>query len=335
MWPEVRRAPRAAIGLALLAAVVALSACAPQMQLRGPAIQPPELADDHFIMADGTHLPVRRWMPEGDVDAVVIALHGFTDYRNAFSNLGTYLARRGIATYAYDQRGFGGTARRGIWPGTLLLVDDLIQVTELLQKLHPKAKLFILGESMGAAVVLVAMDRHDFPDIGGAVLLAPAVWGWRVMNPALAGLLRLLAHGAPRLPIPASEFRKLASDNQAMLDALDQDPLVLQSVRVDALYGLVTLMDDALESATSLGTPTLVLYGARERIIPRAAREEFIGRLRASQPVLIYPQGHHTLLRDRNAEVVLDEVASWIGEIFGSRSGRGASLKNTVATSRS
>jgi acylglycerol lipase len=79
------------------------------------------------------------------------------------------------------------------------------------------------------------------------------------MNPALAGLLGLLAHSAPSLRVPASEFRKLASDNQAMLEALDQDPLVLQSVRVDTLYGLVTLMDDALESATSLRAPTLIL----------------------------------------------------------------------------
>jgi hypothetical protein len=60
MWPVVRRAPQAAIALALLAAVVVVSACAPQTQLRGPAIQTPELAADHLIMADGTRLPVRR-----------------------------------------------------------------------------------------------------------------------------------------------------------------------------------------------------------------------------------------------------------------------------------
>jgi hypothetical protein len=172
------------------------------------------------------------------------------------------------------------------------------------------------------------MDRQDFPDISGAVLVAPAVWGWRVMNPALAGLLRLLAHSAPWLPISASEFRKLASDNQAMLRALDQDPLVLQSVRVDALYGLVTLMDDALESATSLRTPTLILYGARERIIPRAAREKFISHLQASQPVLIYPHGHHTLLRDLNAGVVLRDVARWIGDISMPRSGQVAERRS-------
>jgi hypothetical protein len=117
-----------------------------------------------------------------------------------------------------------------------------------------------------------------------------------------------------------------------MLEALDRDSLVLQSVRVDALYGLVTLMDDALENATFLRPPTLVLYGARERIIPRAAREEFIRRLQASQPVLIYPQGHHTLLRDRNAAVVLRDVARWIGDISMPPSGQVASLKNAVVT---
>jgi len=333
--PVIRRVRRAAVDLVAFAGVVVLFGCTPQTQLRGPTVQTPEVAVDHATMVDGARLPVWRWMPEGEMDAVVVALHGFTDYRRAFSDLGTHLARRGIGVYAYDQRGFGGTARRGIWPGTSLLVDDLVQVTELVQKLHPKAKIFVLGESMGAAVVLVAMKRRDFPDISGAVLVAPAVWGWGVMNPALAGLLRLLAHSAPWLPISASEFRRLASDNQAMLDALDQDPLVLQSVRVDALYGLVTLMDDALESATFLRPPTLVLYGARERIIPRAARDEFMGRLQASQRVLIYPQAHHTLFRDLNAEVVLHEVASWIGEIIDSRSGGGVSPKNAVATSRS
>jgi acylglycerol lipase len=312
MWPVVRRAPQAAIGLALLAALLALSACAPQTQLRSPSIQRPELTAEHLVMDDGARLPMRRWLPASDVDAVVIALHGFTDYSNTFSGPGTYLARCGIATYAYDQRGFGGTAWRGIWPESSVLTEDLVQVIELVQKLHPKAKLFVLGESMGAAVVLVAMKRHDFPNISGAVLVAPAVWGWRVMNPALAGLLRLLAYSAPWLPIPASEFRKLASDNQAMLEALDRDPLVLQAVRVDALYGLVTLMDDALGSTTSLRPPALVLYGARERIIPRGAGEEFIRRLPASQPVLIYPRSHHTLLRDLAAEVVLQDIANWI-----------------------
>jgi hypothetical protein len=50
MWRVTRPTGRAAIGLALLATVFIASACAPQTQLRGPALQTPELAVDHLIM---------------------------------------------------------------------------------------------------------------------------------------------------------------------------------------------------------------------------------------------------------------------------------------------
>jgi alpha-beta hydrolase superfamily lysophospholipase len=40
-------------------------------------------------------------------------LHGFNDYSNAFEVPAQALAWRGIATYAYDQRGFGEAPLRG------------------------------------------------------------------------------------------------------------------------------------------------------------------------------------------------------------------------------
>src|SRR5690348_9841856 len=67
----------------------------------------PHLESDAIIMSDGARLPLRVWLPSGPVKAVVLALHGFNDYSNAFATPGEALAWRGIATYAYDQRGFG------------------------------------------------------------------------------------------------------------------------------------------------------------------------------------------------------------------------------------
>ena len=52
------------------------------------------------------------------VRAVILALHGFNDYSNAFEGPGEVWAGHGIATYAYDQRGFGAAPERGLWPGT-------------------------------------------------------------------------------------------------------------------------------------------------------------------------------------------------------------------------
>ena len=59
---------------------------------RGPAI-----TDKVLIAADGASLPLRRWLPRGEVKAVVLALHGFNDYSNAFAMPAALWAQRGIA----------------------------------------------------------------------------------------------------------------------------------------------------------------------------------------------------------------------------------------------
>jgi len=54
---------------------------------------------------------------KSEVKAVILALHGFNDYANAFDGPGEIWAKEGIVTYAYDQRGFGAAPERGLWPG--------------------------------------------------------------------------------------------------------------------------------------------------------------------------------------------------------------------------
>lgn len=303
-----RGAPLRAIALI----AVSLAACAPRVEERGPPVQRPVLLPDRVVMADGANLPLSRWLPEGETRATLVALNGFTDYSNAFARAGAYFAEHGIAVYAYDQRGFGAAPGRGLWPGTEAFVSDLREVVSLVDEAHPGSPIFLLGESMGAAVAMVAMALPDAPAVDGLILVAPAVWGWQVMHPLLAGLLRSLAHLIPVVPVPVTAFRARASDNRAMLEALDHDPLVVNAVRIDSLYGLVNLMDEVLTSAGQIESPTLLLHGANERLIPASAFSELLRRLEAVDRMALYPDGYHTLLRDLNAAVVLDDVMSWV-----------------------
>ncbi len=75
------------------------------------------LHPDHVVLGDGTRLPLSCWQPQGLPKALVLGLHGYGDYRQSFAALGNWLAQRGIALLAYDQRGFGETGSRGVWPG--------------------------------------------------------------------------------------------------------------------------------------------------------------------------------------------------------------------------
>ncbi len=128
---------------------------------------------------------LRAWLPEGKPRAVILALHGFNDYSNAFDKPGKEWAKHGVATYAYDQRGFGRAPDRGRWAGAWRLDTDLAEASRLLRARYPGVPLFMLGESMGGAVVITAVAGTagaPKPICDGIVLVAPAVWGRVTMS---------------------------------------------------------------------------------------------------------------------------------------------------------
>jgi alpha-beta hydrolase superfamily lysophospholipase len=101
-----------------------------------------------------------------------------------------------------------------------------------------------------------------------------------------------------------------------MLRQLYDDPLIIKETRIDAIYGLVDLMDAALASAPKLDVPLLYLYGERDEIVPKTPTELMIDHLpltaRAEQRIAWYPNGYHMLLRDLGGAVVTADIASWI-----------------------
>src|SRR4051812_9200487 len=111
-------------GLALL--LVAAAGCTPALQRSGAVTAPPALTAGALVTPDGEKLPLRAWLPDRPPGAVIVALHGFNDYSNAFDAPGRFWAARGIATYAYDQRGFGGAPARGIWADFTTLQADVL-----------------------------------------------------------------------------------------------------------------------------------------------------------------------------------------------------------------
>jgi acylglycerol lipase len=286
------------------------------------SLSSPQLADDHMVSADGSTLPLRRWLPQGEPRAVVLALHGFNDYSKAFAGPGAAWAKDGIATYAYDQRGFGAAPGRGRWPGAKRLTGDAETAAKLLRQLYPGIPVYLLGESMGGAVAILAAAGHNGAprlDVDGVILVAPAVWGRQTMNFVervglwLADLMPSVQLSPDLIPV-----RIQPSDNFAMLRAYSADPLVIKDTRADTLQGLVDLMSVALVSAASFDAPALLLYGEHDEIVPRRPMVRFVdglpARAQLRQRVALYPHGYHMLLRDLDGPLLIKDVAAWIGD---------------------
>jgi len=315
----------------LVVALLTLAACAPTTRqsadpaesgnaraaLVGESV--PRFTGHEFVTADGQLLPLRKWLPRGKVKAVILALHGFNDYSNAFDGSGKEWAAAGIATYAYDQRCFGAAPERGRWPGRAALAADAATAIKILHRLYPGMPLYLLGESMGGAVAIVAMTGESgtpIPDVNGVILVAPAVWGRPTMDllPKLA--LWVGVRLAPGLTLTGRGLHIQASDNIPMLRALARDPWVIKDTRVDTIWGLVNLMDAALDSAPLLRVRLLLMYGAADEIIPSRPMRRFFRTLPQNatevRSLAYYEHGYHMLLRDLDSATVIGDVAGWV-----------------------
>lgn len=304
--------------LAVLLMLFMLGACAPQLQPPGLDRVAPSLQSDRIVMSDGAALPLRQWQPVGQPRAVILALHGFNDYSKAFEEPARSWTQHGIATFAYDQRGFGETPYRGLWPGETRLIEDLRAAAALVRAHYPTTPLYLLGESMGGAVIMAAATSTDPPSADGLILSSPAVWSRQTQGPIQSGFLWLAAHTVPWMELTGEGLEIHPSDNIPMLRELSLDPLVIKETRVDTIYGLVNLMDLAYEATPRLKGRSLMLYGSNEDIIPEDAVIATLRRLpvdSASRPrVALYPKGYHMLLRDLNAAAVCNDVAAWIDD---------------------
>jgi alpha-beta hydrolase superfamily lysophospholipase len=299
-----------------------LAACIPTVQR---AASPPDayqgphfdIARERFVSFDGAELGLSSWLPANGEEptAVIVGLHGMNDYGNAFFPAGPWFAERGVAVYAYDARGFGRSPHRGVWGGQELMTEDLRTAVAVVRRLHPNATIAVVGDSMGAATAIATFGDEGAPEVDRLVLVAPAVWGWSTLPDHYAITLWLGAHTFPWRAVtpPRGVQRRIqASDNIEMLRRIGRDRNMLFTTRIDAIYGLVNLMERASDRSANLSGDVAFLYGARDQIIPRRSAEAAARNLPADVRTAVYENGYHMLMRDLQAEVVWADILSFI-----------------------
>jgi acylglycerol lipase len=305
------------VGVLLVLTVGVLVFVAPPTSPRGARANEPYLTVDAVVLSDGARLPLRTWgVMVGDTPrAIVVAVHGVAGYSKVMEPLGIALAKRGIATYTYDQRGHGGAPNRGTWAGIDSLVVDLNEVVTLVRARHSGVPIYLAGHSLGGAILLNAAAMDRYPSVNGTILIAPAVNVGRHVAPPLRAVLSLGARIAPRAVIarPAGSEAGL-SDNPAYADLIQHDPLMLKNLSLSYLYGSGAATDTAMAGADHLKTPTLELYGEHDISVPVEELTELGRRLTAPKRVIRYQNGYHVLLWDRQREQVFSDIDAWISE---------------------
>ena len=288
-----------------------IAACTPLTIPAGPPTTIPQFSGDALITADGLSLPLNIYAANKPL-AVIVALHGFNDYAAHFDSAGAFWAEQGITTLAYDQRGFGRGPNRGYWGGSDAMIDDARAAVRLARRQYPGLPVYLLGASMGAAVAMAAADEGQKLPLDGLILVAPALWGWKETNDLYAGTLWITAHLAPGWTLTGSELNRIATDNLDFLRRMFADPNVIKGTRVDAIYGLVSMMARGSQAAPDLDLPTLILFGSSDEIVPEEPVKHAAAEVTGPCRFVYYQSGYHMLLVDLSAQRVWREIADFV-----------------------
>jgi len=276
----------------------------------------PEIGAEMFRASDGAELPMRSWLPREKPRALIVALHGFADYSISYARPAAVWAKKGIATFAYDQRGFGAAPHVHHWSSSERMVADATEAVAALRARYPGIPTFLIGESMGGAVAIVATTDPHPANVDGVILVAPAVWEHSLLGSIERSALWITRTAMPGLWLtPPPGLHIHPSDNIPMLREMSRDSLVQMGARADTTAGLMDLMDLAGNAVSRARLPTLVLYGAHEEVLPHTAVTTFLDRVPTNNArVAFYPKGYHMLLRDLDGDIVANDVAAWVAD---------------------
>jgi alpha-beta hydrolase superfamily lysophospholipase len=265
-------------------------------------------AAPRYAETDGIGLAI--WQPPAMTGAVIVGVHAFGDYHMAFAETAGRLTCEGHVVVAYDQPGFGATDARGAYASDETYRSHLSRVVEFARRRFPGSPVIVMGESFGATVALISAAYGDI-QVDGMILSGPGVRENVVAKPFWDALLAALVLVLGSRPVRMGQGS--AGMSEAARRRFDKDPLVMRDIRADTYSRVVGLADAASVAAHKVGVPTLVLYGARDWLIPRRCIDALMRRLGRHGRLRVYQDMPHLVLQAQHRAEVEKDILAYLG----------------------
>jgi len=253
--------------------------------------------------------------------AVVLCLHELGLYSGVFDDMGKRLSDKDIAAYAIDLRGFGGWREKEGKDAKMDLdktMDDVKGSCEIIHKLHPDTKVFILGEAMGGALALQA--AKDFPNlIAGVISAAPGGEHHNTVNNYLT-LATSIAVGSKHAFGLGEELVDIASPKEDLKNAFREDEMVSMDVTKGQMMACQFFMYKTKKMAKEIkDMPVLIVHGQKDGESKLSGSKSVFERLGSKdKKFLLVEDGDHYTFEDINVnDKAFDTAIAFIDEHVG------------------
>lgn len=269
-----------------------------------------------FTSQDGIDLFGRAWLSlKATPIGIVHLVHGLGEHSGRYAHMADSLNQAGYHLVSFDLRGHGlSKGKRGHTPNYDTLLDDIeIFIQESRQRFATNLPEFLYGHSLGGNLV-INFSLQRSPKLNGLIVTAPLLR--TAFEPPKAKLLaaRVLAKLMPAFTLK----------NGLETDALSRDRAIVESYKTDAYVhdllsarlGLDMLLKglEALENASRLSLPMLLMHGTGDRITSYQASQEFAQTAGDTVDLILWDDYYHEIHNDFGKEKVISAAQKWMDE---------------------
>ena len=120
--------------------------------------------------ASDAALYYQGWLPEGEVRAVLLIVHGLAEHSGRYMNLVNRFVPLGYAVYGIDHIGHGRSEGRRLFVERFAdYTEPLKTYVDMVRLRQPERPVILIGHSMGGLIGARYLIAHQM-DLGGAIL---------------------------------------------------------------------------------------------------------------------------------------------------------------------
>ncbi|CAA7258986.1 unnamed protein product [Cyclocybe aegerita] len=321
-----------------------------------PRMSTSQLTEAWLEGPQSTKFYTRTYTPSSSAPkAALVFVHGFAEHIARYSHFHPLLAEKGVAVFAYDQRGFGQTAQdskgnksktsaygKTSWKEQMA---DIEWALEHVKKSFEGVPLFLMGHSMGGAEALgFATQGEKSPhalalkSVCGVISTSPLVEQTTPASKILRFVGGKLSALLPSFLIPAPVNPQDLSHDKEVGAAYLKDPLVREQGSLKGIHDMLSKGETLLQSAYAhwpKELPVLLIHGTEDKVTSHKASQSFHDKIDAvKKKIVLMTDGFHELHNEPDAmHKVLDEVVAFIEDHLPSSSAKVPDVSAAVSSS--
>jgi acylglycerol lipase len=260
------------------------------------------------------HIYYQCWLPEGDLKAVLVVVHGLAEHCGRYMNVVNRFVPLGYGIYAFDFPGHGKSHGKRVFVNRFEdYTRTLSTFLEKVRSLHSEAPLFLVGHSMGSLVSAVfLLDRQE--GFAGAILSGPgAVKVPDSISSATILAGKLFSVVMPKIGLIGLDVDGVSRD-PSVVRAYVEDPLVYTGKTTARLAAeILKAMQRFPEEAARITLPILLLQGSGDRVVdPEGARMLFETVQSSDKTLKMYDGLYHEIFNEPERDQVLGDMEQWL-----------------------